>query len=311
MKTFFLFNIIIILSLILLGCGDSERNSPVIFSMTADPEIVLIPGGTSTITLKADDPDSDVLFFTWTVSGGTIQGNGKIVTWIPPETEGKYDLSVTVSDGENSVSQTIKVRTWIPRPGDYYPLTVGNKWTFKDDKGNTIENEIIDTITIVNSNIEAFVKQIATSGLKDAVNFTYITKNEKGAYQYAMGGGNLSGDTIIFTPELPVYKFPLITETSWKINFDIKLPEGYVVGNGTAIYEVLSESNMTVPAGSFEHVFQVKEDFTWELLGREINNIVTYNWVAPDIGSIKFTQEEKVGGETIFTEAILQSYSLK
>ena len=74
---------------------------------------------------------------------------------------------------------------------------------------------------------------------------------------------------------------------------------------------MVSEEELTVEAGSFQHVFQVKEDFTWELLGREIDHIVSYHWVAPNVGIVKFAQEETIGGETVVIEATLKSYSLK
>jgi hypothetical protein len=296
--------------LLSIGCGEDKDRSPIIFSMKAEPEIVL-PGENSTITVEADDPDTDKLLYTWTASGGTIAGNGETASWTSPKEEGKYEVDVTVSDGINKTSQTIKVRVWTPRPGDYYPLAIGNKWTFEDSNKNTVEFEIVDKITISSSSVEAFVKQTTHSGLADAANFAYVAKDSKAVYQYAMGGSNASGDTIIFTPELPLYKFPLVPETSWEIKFNITVPEGFIVGSGTATYEVLSETDLSVPAGSFNHVFPVKEDFTWELLGREIDHIITTHWVAPNVGSVKFVQEENIGGETITTEAFLKSYSLK
>jgi len=296
-------------TLLASGCGEDKDRSPIIFSMKAEPEVVL-PGENSTITLEADDPDTDKLLYTWTASGGTIAGNGKVANWASPKEEGKYEVNVTVSDGISSVSKAIRIRVWTPRPGDYYPLTIGNKWIYEDTKKHKIEFEIIDTITIASSGTKAFVKQTTHSGLEDAANFAYLSKDSKAVYQYAMGGSNASGDTIIFTPELPLYKFPLISDTSWEIKFNITVPEGFVVGSGKAIYEILSETDLSVPAGSFKNVFPVKEDFTWELLGREIDHIVTTHWVAPNVGSVKFTQEENIGGETIITEAVLKSYSL-
>lgn len=312
-RQFSLYIIIIPLTMILLlatGCGEEESRPPVIFSITADPDIVS-PGGTSSITVEAGDPDKDEISYTWTALAGSIQGKGKTVTWKAPENEGRYDLTVTVSDGSGSVDGTLTIRVWTPRPGDYYPLAIGDKWTFKDNSDNTIEFEIVDTITIGSLGVTAFVKQITSSSLIEAANFSYITEDLKGVYQYAMGGSNAGGDTIIFSPELPIYKYPLIPGETWEVEFKIKLPEGYYVGEGTAIYEVISEEDLTVAAGSFRHVFQVREDFTWELLDNEVDHIVTHQWVAPDVGIVKFTQEENIGGETIITEAVLQSYSIK
>ncbi len=83
------------------------------------------------------------------------------------------------------------------------------------------------------------------------------------------------------------------------------------MGNGKAIYEVISEEDLTVPAGSFSNVFQVQEDFSWELLGQKLDHTISRQWLAPNVGVIKFVNEQTRGNETFITEATLQSYSLK
>ena len=227
--------------------------------------------------------------------------------WLSPETEGKYDLMVTVSDGSSSVSETVMLRV----SRDYYPLAIGNTWTYKDGNGNIVNFEIVDTIEIEVLGVTTFVKQMTTSDLEEAANFSYIARSSDGVSQYGMGGSNAGGDTITFSPELPIYRFPPIPRESWSVDFDVELEFGYFVGTGTATYEVVSAEELTVEAGTFQHVFQIKEDFTWELAGDQIDHIVTRHWLAADVGVVKFTQEETIGGETIVTEAALKSYSLK
>ncbi len=300
-------SLLLTLVLLALGCGEEDLRPPIIFSITAEPDIIL-PGESSTITVQAGDPDKDDISYIWTTEDGQIQGSGKTVTWLSPETEGKYILTVTVSDGIDSVTETVDVWVWVPRQGDYYPLEVGNTWTFRDKDDNTIEFEIIDTIDV--SGVTAYVKQMTTTKEEGAANYSYMAKSSDVIHQYALGGANISGDTILFEPELPVYKFPLVPGNSWEIEFDIWVPDGYWVGNGTAVYEVISEEDLTVEAGSFQNVFQVKEDFTWELI-QEVTHIVSYSWLAPNVGVVKFVQEEEVGGEIILNEATLQYYSLK
>ncbi len=304
------FNIIFSLSLALillvLGCGESDPRPPIIFSVTSEPEMVS-PGEESTIVVEAGDVDSDELFYTWTVSAGTIQGDGKTVTWSSPEIEGKYELEITVSDGSNSVSETVILRV----SRNYYPLAIGNIWTYKDTEGNTVNFEIVDTVDIEALGVTTFVKQTTTSAQENAATFTYISRSSDGVSQYGMGGSNAGGDTITFSPELPIYRFPPIHRESWSVDFDVKLEFGYFVGTGTATYEVVSEDELTVEAGTFQNVFQIKEDFNWELEGDQIDHIVTRSWLAPDVGIIKFTQEENIGGQTIFTEASLESYTVK
>jgi len=305
MIKFLLYLVVII---VVFGCGRTDSRPPIIFSVKAYPEIVP-PGESSTITVEAGDPDRDKLSYMWAASGGAIQGTGKTVAWLPPEIEGKYELTVTVSDGSDSVTETITVRVWKTRPGDYYPLAIGNKWTFQDNNNNSINFEVIDTIDI--SGTKVFVKQTTTSELEGAVNYSYVAKDDNGVNQHAVGGASVGDDTIIFSPTLPLYKFPLIPGESWEAEFDVKVPDGYFVGNGKAVYEVVSEEDLTVKAGTFHHVFQVKEDFTWEIIGQELDHTISRQWLAPDVGMVKFVQEQTRGGQTVVTEATLQSYSFE
>ncbi len=298
----------LLLAGVLLGCSDEDSRPPIIFSIKAEPKIVE-PGGSLTVTVEAGDPDKDKLSYTWSVPNGRIEGSGKSVIWYSPEVEGKYDITVKVSDGSDSVNKSVTVRVWKTRPGDYYPLSIGNRWIYKDESNNIIISDIIDTIDVMGTKV--FVKQTITSGYEGAVNFSYVAKSEKGVDQYALGGASAGDDTIIFSPALPLYRFPLIPGETWDIEFEVKLSDGFFVGNGKTVSEVISEEDLTVPAGSFSNVFQVKEDFSWELLGQKLDHTISRQWLAPNVGVIKFINEQTRGNETFITEAILQSYSLK
>jgi len=300
-------SLLLVIVLLVPGCGEESSEPPIIFSITAEPDIIP-PGETSTITVKAGDPDQDDLSYVWTAEDGQIQGDGKSIVWSSPATEGKYNLTVTVSDGVDSVTQTVGIWVWTPRQGDYYPLEIGNQWIFKDTEGNTINFEIIDTIDI--SGATAYVKQTKFSSA-DEPTYTYMAKNSDLISQHAMGGSNIGGDTLIFEPQLPIYKLPLVPGNSWEAEFTVWVPDGYYVGSGTTLSEVVSVEDLTVEAGTFQNVFKVKEDFTWELIGQEVIHILSYHWLAPNVGVVKLFQEQEVGGEIITTEASLKSYSLR
>ncbi|MEK7398952.1 MAG: PKD domain-containing protein, partial [Candidatus Poribacteria bacterium] len=225
---------IILLSII--GCGEDKQSLPVIFSLDAKPNIVL-PGNPSTITVEAGDPDKSKLSYLWTASSGQINGNGKTVTWTSPKEEGKYEITVTVSDGTDSATQKIFLRVWIPRPGDYYPLAVGNKWTYNDKEGNIINFEVIDIIDIAGT--KAFVKKTTISNMEDSATYSYVSKGTDVVNQHAVGGASAGDDTLRFTPVLPLYKFPLIPEESWNVEFEVNVPDGFFVGSGKSTYKVL------------------------------------------------------------------------
>jgi len=46
----------------------------------------------------ASDPDGDELSYTWSASRGNIRGEGAVVTWVAPNADGTYTITVTVTD---------------------------------------------------------------------------------------------------------------------------------------------------------------------------------------------------------------------
>jgi hypothetical protein len=80
-----------------------QNQNPVISSLVADPTTVL-PQGQSTISCIASDPDDDVVNYGWTASAGRITGVGDEVTWIAPDREGVFAITVTVDDGKGGQS---------------------------------------------------------------------------------------------------------------------------------------------------------------------------------------------------------------
>ena len=312
-----------------LGCGvDEPRDSnlaPRILTFEADSDIV-VPGAEVAIRLVAGDLENDVLSYTWSVTGGELTENASGAVWRAPETERKFQIEVTVSDGENTTTSVLDIQVWRTRPGNYYPLAVGNTWHYSDETGSKITFEIIDTIQIQRAGgktIESFVlrKSSTTAGLENIVNYSYLgplfdEKGEvSGIVQHAQNTTSGTGDTILFEPFLPLYQFPLIPGEKWDVSFQAKLaPELFPLGDGLDEFEVLSEETVTVPAGTFEHVFQVQESFWW---GFDIGNqdfpldiTVVKKWIAPDVGIVKFTQSQTRGDETVDTVFELESFEL-
>ena len=309
-----LVSIVGLVALFFFGCGDNddENLEPVIFEFSAEPSIIE-PGAQSIISIKVGDPEEDKLSYSWSYTGGSFSETESGGIWTAPDVEDRYEISVEVSDGENIVSQTIHVWSWKIREGDYYPLAVGNKWLYEDEEGNEITFEIIDKVWIEGYNIESYVleKTNSAEGLENVVSYSYIGKRPDGIDQHGTNVAPGSDDTLVFEPWLPLYNFPLIPGNSWKVDFTGKLPEGYFIGQGIAEYEVLSEEeNMTVPAGTFNHVFCVRETFEWSLIGETLDTTIADKWLAPDVGMIKFTQEQTRGGQTVTVTPELMDYEL-
>jgi hypothetical protein len=86
-----------------------ENDPPSIQTVVATPPIVE-PSGTSNLIADASDPDGDPLTYSWDSGGnGSITGSGGSVTYTAPSTPGSYIVSVTVSDGAESVTGKVVV----------------------------------------------------------------------------------------------------------------------------------------------------------------------------------------------------------
>ena len=308
---------------LILGCGETDRDdnfAPRISVFEVESDIVE-PGEQVDIKLKAIDVDGDDLSFEWYATGGTIQSDDLGAIWTAPNEEQKYLIEVTVSDGRKSTTSTIDIRVWRTRPGDYYPLAVGNTWRYRDDEGNRVIFEIVDAIEIqVTSDriVKSYVLQKSSpdEGLEGIVNFSYLgykTENGvvKGVLQHAQNVSSGGEDTILFAPFLPLYNFPLIPGNKWFTNFQAKLtPELFPIGGGADEFEVLSEETMTVPAGTFENVFQVQESFKWSIFNHPLDITVAQKWLAPNVGIIKFTQSQTREDVTVDVAFELESFEL-
>ena len=77
------------------------NHRPAITSLAAEPERVL-PSGSCQIVCTASDRDDDELSYGWSADGGGITGEGATVTWTAPNSEGSYNVTVTVTDGRGS-----------------------------------------------------------------------------------------------------------------------------------------------------------------------------------------------------------------
>lgn len=323
------FSILFIVTIV--GCGIDENVSrnknfaPVISVFETDSEIVL-PEAEVSIQLQVYDLNNDILTYTWSAADGEISGDESGAIWIAPEDEKKYPIHVTVSDGKSSTTSTIDIQVWRGREGNYYPLAVGNKWTYRDAEGTEIIFEIIDTIQIQladGKTVESFVleKTNTAEDLENVADYSYLgheldeNGNIIGILQHAQNITPGTEDTIMFVPFLPLYKFPLIPGWKWSVNFQAKLvPELFPLDHGKDEFEVLSEETVTVPAGTFENVFQIQESFHWifELQGPDFDLDITVvnKWLAPNVGIIKFTQTQTRGGVPVESEFELVSYEL-
>jgi len=101
------------IAIIATGCGGGSSSSesnhkPAIKSLTDFSELAV--GESKKITVEAVDKDGDALTFKWNANQGSIEGNGKSVTYTAPSTAGVDNVSLLVNDGKETVSTSFQIK---------------------------------------------------------------------------------------------------------------------------------------------------------------------------------------------------------
>jgi hypothetical protein len=107
-----------------------RANEPPVIAGLETAEQRVFPSGSTEIVCTATDPDGDRLSYAWSAGTGTIEGDGATVTWIAPDYEGLFSISVTVSDGRRGeATKHVTIRVKENEPPEIDGLTTDNPWT--------------------------------------------------------------------------------------------------------------------------------------------------------------------------------------
>jgi len=119
---------ILVAAIFLIGGCAPANHPPVITNLKAEPEAVS-PSGVCQIECIASDADGDELSYEWLASDGNINGDEAIVTWSAPESEGIYNITVKVTDGNGGeVTQSITITVRVNHPPTITSLIADADW---------------------------------------------------------------------------------------------------------------------------------------------------------------------------------------
>jgi len=119
----------LIILLLTSSCKASTNHEPVITSLYAEPAGV-IPLASCQIACNASDADGDELSYNWSVSGGELTGEGATVTWTAPHSDGSYNVTVIVIDGQGgAVSDCVLIIVRQNNPPVINSLVASADWT--------------------------------------------------------------------------------------------------------------------------------------------------------------------------------------
>jgi hypothetical protein len=105
------------------------NHRPVITSLEAERDIVILSGSCQ-IVCNATDPDGDELSYGWSTSGGGIGGQGAVVNWTAPDSAGSYNITAMVSDDHGaSVTKQVTITVRANKPPIINSVTADPDWT--------------------------------------------------------------------------------------------------------------------------------------------------------------------------------------
>jgi len=259
---------------VVLAAGN---HPPVIDSLQAQPDWVF-PGGTAQILCTVSAPEGAVLSYEWRASGGEIYGDGSTVTWTAPDSQGVYNISVTVTDRrgrEDTRAMTIMARDNLPPEID--SLTADADWVTPEGSLNlTCDAEDPDGHTL-SYQWSAEAGHFEGTGAE----VTWLAPEQTGIYEITVvvsddyGGSATETLSISVMPDQPpVVEALLVTKDRHEHCYMIEYSWGYKVGQRQK-YDI-----ECIVAGTGVEVF-----YEWSAAAGEISEISDdgsmITWIAP------------------------------
>lgn len=229
----------------------AANRPPVIESLEADAERVF-PGGSTQIVCTVSARDGAVLNYEWWANGGEIDGEGATVVWRAPDSQGFYNIMVTVTDGRgHQVQEHVMITVKVNQPPIIYSLTADGEWTAPAGSLNlTCDAEDYDGHPLsYNWSVDA--GQINGTGPE----VMWTAPDEIGIYEVKVVVSDDYGASV--TSTLPVSVMPdqpptvealTVSKDRYEHCYLIEYPWGYKVGKGQKydIECVVSDSGVEV-----------------------------------------------------------------
>jgi hypothetical protein len=166
------------------------------------------------------------------------------------------------------------------KAADYFPLQVGNRWTYSPSYGN--EGDRVDRI-IGKEEVNGTLTYIWNR--QEAPNDNYnekrwLAKDDTYLKIYKIWGNEGINPAVIFTPPWIMFKLNPVVGDTWEFEGDL----GPFHGKSTFYVESTTDS-ITVAAGSFNNCIRVRE---YNVLTWSDGTKYEYEkkWYAPDVGLI-------------------------
>lgn len=190
------------------------------------------------------------------------------------------------------------VLTNISEAQNYYPVDIGNNWILESEDGTERVTYAIGTTDELFNGTQGRVLRITTAVLDTTTaqtNTFFMEVNEEGIklHRIIANLGDLFGEAHVeFSP--PAIFFPPTLQLGeiWETQGETEIN---IVGavTITSENEVIAIEDIDTPAGTFEDCLKIRvRTKTAAAVG--ISRSTTYQWLAPDIGPVKFQTDQDI-----------------
>ncbi len=182
---------------------------------------------------------------------------------------------------------------------NYYPLAVGDHWTYEFVPGGKRYDADVTESKVLNGTT-TYAYAIGDS-------YSYMAVQPDGIYQFAQGEPQSPTNAIVFDPPQCMYKLPFQVNDTW--NTPVLLQPTEPKSDHVQLYgRMESFEDVSVPAGKFKQCARVLIDDP-----RDSPAEVTELWFAPNVGIVKtltqLTRSDGLPAKVYGTELV--SYKLK
>lgn len=199
---------------------------------------------------------------------------------------------------------------------NYYPVDIGNTWTLESEDGTERITYAIGTTEELFNGKQGRILRLTSAvlGTSKANTSTFLMQvDEEGIklHRIVTAFGDVFGEARVdFSPPATFFPPTLQLGETWETlgETEVKL-----VGAVTVFSEnkVIAVENVDTPAGTFENCLKIQVR-TKTTAAAGISRSTTYQWLAPDLGPVKFQTDQDIVFELISSNliAIERSYDV-
>ena len=181
---------------------------------------------------------------------------------------------------------------------NYYPAHIGNEWVLESTNGKerrtyTLEKpeDAADEEFIL---LKIETKQIDTGDIVDTDKY-FLTVDDEAIklHKTALEQAPFGIVTADFPTPATFFPVVLVQGGKWQIVADIKLSGSTTTAESTTNLEIVGFEDIVTPAGTFQNCAKIELNVKTSLLDGLINiDTTSYQWLAPDLGPVKYETSE-------------------